>query len=93
MTNRYHPLHVIIFNGYHIHKWLKGNVDSIYSETPEYNFFICSYSEARLKSFKINSINRIPEVFASKDVLWIGSYLVQGTNSAKDLAKNIKRYS
>jgi hypothetical protein len=82
-------MHFTITNGYHIHLWLKGDSDRKFQQLPIYNLFFCSYPDSRLKVFEASNIKIIPTAFNNTDVLWMGSYMVRGTNSAKDIANLI----
>jgi len=93
LKNKYFPSHFIVFNGYLIHSWFNGKIGGAY-QTPIYatNFFRCSYGNSRKEKFANSGITKIPTVFNHNDVLWLGSYLVGGTNRAQEMGKCIKRY-
>jgi len=94
-NEKFYPSHFCVVNGYLIHKWFNGTSGQKYPAPPTYGsqYFRCSWADQRRVKLQKSNITNIPSLFNGDEVLWIGSYLAAGTNSARDMGRTIKRFT
>jgi len=93
-NEKFYPSHFCIANGYLNHKWFNGTSGQKYPAPLTYGsqYFRCSSADQRIAKLQKSSITNSPSLFNGDEVLWIGSYLAAGTNSARDMGRTIKRF-
>jgi len=84
------PNYYVISNTYHLKDWLSGDGKKRWQEPPFFKSF-CMYEDNRNTASSAKGILDLPAMLNIPGVLWMGSCLIGGLNSAFAKSINIKR--
>lgn len=90
MTGSFLPHHYVIQKCYELKDWLKGDENMLWSEPPSHKS-VCIYPKDRVTQLANHGIVSVPPMVDFPGVLWMGSCVQNGLNSARDICNDITR--